>query len=54
LHTIIVDGVYAPGRPHLEKLLNRIISRVMHRLVKSGLIIAGQEQPWLDLHGTDT
>ena len=31
------------ARPsHLEKLLNRIISRVMRRLVKSGLIIADQ------------
>ena len=67
LHMIIPDGVYtmernqprfhrvnAPDRQHLEKLLNRIIARVMRRLVKDGLLIQGQEQPWLDFQKTDT
>ena len=39
---------------HLEKLLNRIISRVMRRLVKDGLLILDLEQPWLDPGETDT
>ena len=67
LHMIILDGVYtlesnrprfhqvnAPDRQHLEKLLNRVIARVMRRLVKDGLLIQDQEQPWLDLQDTDT
>ena len=44
----------APDRQHLEKLLNRIIGRVVRRLVKDGLLIPDQEQPWLDLPDTDT
>jgi len=67
LHMIILDGVYtlesnrprfhqvnAPDQQHLEKLLNRIIGRVMRRLVKDGLLIPDQNQPWLDLADTDT
>ena len=67
LHMIILDGVYtlesnrprfhqvnAPDQQHLEKLLNRIIARVMRRLVEDGLLILDQEQPWLDLPDTDT
>jgi len=67
LHMIILDGVYtlqgnrprfhqvnAPDQQHLEKLLNRIIARVMRRLVKDGLLIQDEDQPWLDLQETDT
>ena len=67
LHMIILDGVYtqestgpryhqvkAPDQQHLEKLLNRITARVMRRLVKDGLLIQDQDQPWLDLQETDT
>jgi hypothetical protein len=63
---IILDGVYtmehnqprfhrvnAPARQHLDKLLNRIIARVMRRLIKHGLLIKDQEQPWLDFEETD-
>ena len=32
----------------------RVIARVMRRLVKDGLLIQDQEQPWLDLQDTDT
>jgi hypothetical protein len=46
--------VNAPNRQHLEKLLNHIITRVMRRLIKDGLLIPDQEQPWLDLQETDT
>ena len=64
---IILDGIYtlesnrprfhqvnAPDRQHLEKLLNRIIGRVMRRLVKDGLLVEDPEQPWLDLQEPDT
>ncbi len=67
LHMIILDGVYtlegdrphfhrvaAPERQHLETLLNRIIARVMRRLVKDGLLIVDQAQSWLNLQETDT
>ena len=67
LHMIILDGVYtlesnrprfhqvnAPDQQHLEKLLNRVIARVMRRLVEDGLLIQDQERPWLDLGETDT
>ncbi|MBT5792484.1 MAG: IS91 family transposase, partial [Gammaproteobacteria bacterium] len=50
LHMIVPDGVYtmehnqprfhrvnAPDRQNLDKLLNRIIARVMRRLIKDGL-----------------
>jgi hypothetical protein len=37
----------------LDKLLNRIIARVMRRLIKDGLLIQDQEQPWLDFEETD-
>ena len=63
---IILDGVYtmehnqprfhgvnAPDRQRLDKLLNRIIARVMRRLIKDGLLIQDQEQPWLDFQKTD-
>jgi ribosomal protein S27E len=66
LHMIILDGVYtmehnqprfhrvnAPARQNLDKLLNRIIARVMRRLIKDGLLIQDQEQPWLDFQETD-
>jgi hypothetical protein len=62
-----LDGVYtmecnqprfhrvnAPDRQLLEKLLNRIIGRVMRRLVKDGLLIPDQNQPWFDLPDTGT
>ena len=58
---IVPDGVYtmehnqprfhrvnAPDRQNLDKLLNRIIARVMRRLIKDGLLIQDHEQPWLD------
>jgi hypothetical protein len=44
----------APDQQHLEKLLNHIIARVMRRLIKDGLLIQDQDQPWLDLQETDT
>jgi len=60
LHMIILDGVYtmehnqprfhrvnAPDRQNLDKLLNRIIARVMRRLIRDGLLIQDHEQPWL-------
>jgi len=66
LHMIILDGVYtmehnqprfhrvnAPARQHLDKLLNRIIARVMRRLIKDGLLVQDQKQPWLDFEETD-
>ena len=59
LHMIILDGVYtmernrprfhrvnAPDQQLLGKLLNRIISRIMRRLVKDGLLIQGYALPW--------
>jgi len=67
MHMIILDGVYtlegnrphfhqvnAPDQLHLETLLNRIIARVMRRLVKDGLLVADSEQPWLELAEPDT
>jgi hypothetical protein len=67
LHMIVLDGVYtlegsrprfhrvnAPDQQHTDKLLNRIIARVMRRLVKDGLLMLDQEQPWLDLQEADT
>jgi hypothetical protein len=45
--------VNAPDRRHLDKLLNRIIARVMRRLMKDDLLIQDQEQPWLDFQETD-
>ncbi len=64
---IILDGVYtlennrphfyqvnAPDRQHLEKLLNRIIARIMRRLVRDGLLIEDPEQSWLNLAEPDT
>ena len=63
---IILDGVYtmehnqprfhrvnAPDRQNLDKLLNRIIARVMRRLIEDGLLIQDHEQPWLDFEETD-
>ena len=60
LHMIVLDGMYtmarnqprfhrvnAPARQNLDKLLNRIIARGMRRLIKDGLLIQDQEQPWL-------
>ena len=38
----------------LEKLLNRVISRVMRRLIKDGLLFSDQEYQWLDFQETDT
>ncbi len=67
LHMIILDRVYtlennrphfyqvnAPDRQHLEKLLNRIIARIMRRLVRDGLLIEDPEQSWLNLAEPDT
>ena len=64
---IVLDGIYtlnrgrtrfhrvnAPDRQHLESLLNRIIARVMRRLVKDSLLVEDPEQPWLDLAEPDT
>jgi hypothetical protein len=45
--------VNAPDRQRLDKLLNRIIARVMRRLIKDGLLTQDQEQPWLDFQETD-
>jgi len=60
---IALDGVYtvgksgkgkfhrvkAPNQTKLRILLNRVIDRVVHRLVREGLLIPDPEQPWLNL-----
>lgn len=60
---IVLDGVYtigqsdkakfhrvpAPNQAEIQKLLNRVIKRVVRRLERNGLLIADHEQPWLDL-----
>ena len=63
LHMIALDGVYtvgksgkakfhrvkAPNQTELRILLNRVIDRLVRRLVREGLLIPDPEQPWLNL-----
>lgn len=62
LHMLILDGVYtfenggprfhrlgAPDHDRLRRLLDRLIRRILRRLVADGLLIHESEQPWLEL-----
>lgn len=67
LHMLNLDGVYtleqnvprfhrvgAPNRQALDRLLKRLVQRIVRRLTHDGLLIEDPEQPWLDLEPTDT
>lgn len=67
LHMLILDGVYtleygkprfhpvgAPDRRTLEKLLNKIVARILRRLTRDGLLVEEPEQSWLDFEPDDT
>jgi hypothetical protein len=64
---LILDGVYtpeqhglrfhrvaAPDAQTLERLLNRLVQRIVRTLTRDGLLVEDPEQPWLDLEPTDT
>ena len=46
--------VGAPDAQTLERLLNRLIRRIVLRLNRDGLLIEDSEQPWLDLEPSDS
>ena len=67
LHMLILDAVYtlehhgprfhrvgAPDARSLERLLNRLVWRIVRRLTVDGLLVEDPEQPWLDLEPSDT
>ena len=67
LHMLILDGVYttrsdgtvrfhqvnAPTQNQLENLLAKLISRIITKLERLGLLIRDEQQPWLDLGDID-
>ena len=67
LHMLVLDGVYTfeGGRPHfhrtrapdpvqLKRLLDRLIHRILRRLVTDGLLVVDSEQPRLDFQPDET
>jgi hypothetical protein len=66
IHMLVLDGVYtldehgikfhrvnAPRPEALEKLLNRLIQRIIRRLTKDGLLVPDPGGPWLDFELDD-
>jgi|TARA_Y100000310_G_scaffold286900_1_gene311438 hypothetical protein len=66
LHMLVLDGVYtledngikfhcvnAPRPEELEKLLNRLIHRIVRRLTKDEVLVQDPEGPWLDFQQDD-
>lgn len=46
--------VGAPDVQTLERLLTRLVQRILRRLTRDGLLVEDPEQPWLDLESPDT
>lgn len=66
LHILVLDGVYTstndaacfhPVRPpqadELQRLLDRIIQRILRRLTAQSLLVADPEHPWLNIEAQD-
>jgi ribosomal protein S27E len=67
LHMIVLDGVYTtqdggdvrfhhvftPEHEQMEKVLERLIARIVRRLTRDGWLIADPDYPWLDLAPQD-